>query len=43
MYFQTLFNVSESAYRLDEDDPSTNLPNITVHPIGYGIAKVLFE
>lgn len=35
--------VLESAFRLAEDDSSMDLPTIPVHPIGYGIARELFE
>ncbi|VDI26216.1 Hypothetical predicted protein [Mytilus galloprovincialis] len=37
------YPATETAYRLGENDPSMNLPTIPVHPIGYGIARELFD
>ncbi|CAC5360684.1 NAALAD [Mytilus coruscus] len=37
------YPATETAYRLEENDPSMKLPAIPVHPIGYGIARELFD
>ncbi|XP_056023072.1 N-acetylated-alpha-linked acidic dipeptidase 2-like [Ostrea edulis] len=35
------YPATENAYRLNESDPEAQLPKITAHPIGYGVAKTL--